>query len=841
MTSKTCQKPLQTVAFGLGLALWFANWIGLAQDAVSLRSVEEISAEDAYSKYPALASDWRGRLWAAWTSTVDGRDIIMARSREGDSWTSARRLDRGGGVESGVALQRQGTLLWAVWHGRRSDRWSLFARSIDGNQGFSSESRLTADSVHALHPSTAVSEAGMWVAYEVALQGRFGVEAILLADGASKAVRVPGPGSSRRPNLASCPDGRVFLAWDSTRSGNYDIWLAQLESVDGKPRLTNIQAVTRHASIDDSPWLACAADGTLWVAFNGMRAHLNDELRTDRHSGDAFVRLLRDGQWLAPPGVVPAALPGQVSFGATNKTPRDAVDPYWHWKQTQNYPRVFHDGLGAWIIWRSDATGAHDFDLLARYHDGQSWSAEVNLTSFSPGRDEWPAALLSSNGNLHLAWEGQLLPTPQRLEHLPGGDVDLYNTKGNPNVVLTGQLSRPPSGKGGAEPVAAPAERSRAHEKNEPPLAGPPEINEFRAAGRWRVFFGDPHSHSILSDAKTGWPDQLLELSRNDLELDFAVVSDHAEMGILQPSEHAELQLTARVYNQPGRFVSLSGWEWTAGVNYGHRVAVFKDDGAAPLSADRPEGDTIEELYEHLRQHEAVLSPHHSGNATWGRWNPDAHHDEELEPNFEIASWHGRFEFYGNPWEGRRQVPGHQYQDALRRGLRVGVMAASDTHHLTPGEGGLTAVLAERLDRESLFEALRRRRNYATTGVRILLDFTVNAAAMGSVIQSDGPLEMTVRIVGTDAVDRVEIVRGLIDTFAAVRIEQAPLGDDGVFLIYEPRDPQGSRRLPLPDTRRLSFSVTDTQVPSGQTPYYVRVTQSDGHQAWSSPVWVTRK
>ncbi|HSR49515.1 MAG TPA: CehA/McbA family metallohydrolase [Acidobacteriota bacterium] len=870
-----------------------------------LGDVEELSQDQRYAKYPALAFDGAGRLWAAWTSTRmtdhGGHDEIMARVRSRGQWSDPIRLDHGEGFESGVDLKLDSRgVLWAVWHGLRDGRWGLYSRRLDaegpqqarapsaqaanpatrasrpqpagtsqvGADAWAAERLLTPQGVDALHPVVAAaaseSSEGLWVAYEVAVEGGFTVEVRRLSSPdisgpfhVSQPVRVPDGGASRRPHLAACPSGQTYLAWDSTLSGNYDVWLARLESspsggtvsIDDTgldpPRLSDVQPVTRQAFIDDSPWLSCAPDGSLWVAFNSMRGHEDAPLRTDRHSGDAFIRVLRDGQWLAPPGVAPGAQAGQVSFGMTVKTPRDAVDPYWHWKQTQNYPRVFHDGQGAWIIWRSDATGAHDFDLLARYHDGSRWSAEFNLTAFSPGRDEWPDAVRDPQGGLRLAWEGQLLPTAERRGELGGGDVDAYNTKGNANSILTARLE--PSGGQAAKVAAplrpAPPEVLSAEEKNEPPLAGLEGTAPRSEDGQWTIYFGDPHMHSVLSDGKTAWPDQLLELAREDLRLDFAVVSDHAEMGLLQPGEHAELQLTSRAYDQPGRFVALSGWEWTAGVMAGHRVAVFRDDGIRPLSADRPEGDSIEELYRHLQDHDVVLSPHHTGNATWGRWNPSARHDETLEPNFEIASWHGRFEFYGNPHEGRRQVPGHQYQDALRLGRHVGVMAASDTHHLTPGEGGLTAVLASDLSREAIFDALRQRRNYATTGAGIVLEFTLDGHPMGAIVDQEGrsgALKMSVRVQGTAAVDRVEIVRNLIDSYAAVRIEQDPHSAEGVFVLYQPHRPQEIDRLPAADTSSLTFTVRDPHPEAGETSYYVRVTQVDGHQAWSSPIWIKR-
>jgi hypothetical protein len=809
-----------------------------------LTAVTELSAEAVYAKYPAVAHDAAGRLWVAWTATVEGHDQIHARRLGDNGWLPAERLDDGEGLASGALLTRDGQgTLWAIWHGLRDGRWRILGRPR-GAEGWEPERLLSPPGSDALHPAAALAGDVLWLAWEIAVPaadktpGGFAIELRSLVEGSlSPPGRIATTGSDRRPQLAACADGRAYVAWDSTRDGNFDIFLARLTD-SGSPTASELLPITRDEAIDDTPSLACSPAGDLWIAWSSTRGRKDAALRTDRHSGDAFVRVLRNGALLSPPGVAPGTLPGQVSHGMTNKTPRDAVQPYWHWKQTQNYPRVFHDRRGAWVVWRTDATGAHDFDLFGRYHVGDAWSAEINLTPFSPGRDEWPTATTGGDGELLLAWEGQLLPTAERRQRFGGGDVDAYNSKASPNVILTGRLRPPAAGKAGSAPLLpAPPEPIGARADSEPAFAGPARGTARAGDGRWTIWFGDPHSHSILSDAKTGWPDQLLLLARDRLEIDYAVVSDHAEMGILQPSEWAELQLTARTLDQPGRFGALSGWEWTDGTGRaGHRVAVFADDGHTPLSSDRPEGDSIEELYEHLRAHRAVLSPHHTGNATWGRWNPDAHHDETLEPNFEIASWHGRYEFYGNPWEGRRQIPGHQYQDTLRRGRHVGVMAASDTHHLTPGEGGLTAVLAERLDRESLFEALRSRRNYATTGARIVLEFTANGAPMGSILEAREEVELMVRVEGTAAVDRIEIVRDLVDTFAAVRIEQDPNGPAGVFMLHRPPDDSAARSVE--DTRRLTFSVRDRPAATGETSYYVRVTQQDGHQAWSSPIWI---
>lgn len=797
-----------------------------------LTHIETVTTDqDHFDKYASVVFDKAGTMWVAYSSMHGDHTSIKVRSKSNGQWSGEETIDRGEGFEGSPRLVvDRGGVLRVVWHGRRADRWSVFQRKrVRGT--WQPETRVSAPGENALHPAVAVDAKGrVWIAYEVTKPGGF---SIAVTDG-RRSTRITSSGSDRRPSLAASPDGKVWLAWDSTRSGNYDIFLADVSS-GGAP-----MQVTRDGTIDDTPSIACTSDGAVWIAWNGMRGHKDAPYRTDRHGGDAFVRVDRDGRLFAPPGVVAGALAGQVSFGAVNKTPRDAVDPYWHWRQTQNYPNAFVDANDrVWIIWRTDATGAHNFDLWARVFDHDRVSPELHLTDFSPGRDEFPAAAIAPDKSLQLAWEGQALPGPGDEAKFSGGDVDTYNTLGIHNVILTARMT-PPDSWSGAPLAAAPVEVFREADVNEPMTAGPVPRTATTTDGKYHIYFGDPHSHSVLSDAKTGWPDQLIELERDREGLDFGVVSDHAEMGKLQTTEFAEVQVTAESFTEPGRFVSLSGWEWTAGPAFGHRVVVFRGKPVLPLSFAHPEGDSIEKLYAHVRGHDAVMSPHHTGHATWGRWNPDAPYDEALEPNFEISSWHGRNEYYGNPHEGRRQVPGHQFQDALRHGHHVGVMAASDTHHTTPGEGGITAVLAERLDRQSIFDALRNRRNYATTGPRIVLEFTAAGAPMGSRITHAGTLEMQVRVEGTAAIDHVEIVRNLIDSWAAIRLEQNPAGTDGLYMLYDPADPQGGTRLPSADTTKLSFTARDINVPAGESSYYVRVTQADGNQAWSSPIWVTK-
>ena len=104
----------------------------------------------------------------------------------------------------------------------------------------------------------------------------------------------------------------------------------------------------------------------------------------------------------------------------------------------------------------------------------------------------------------------------------------------------------------------------------------------------------------------------------------------------------------------------------------------------------------------------------------------------------------------------------HYAWDAWERGLELATIASSDNHRGQPGRGelGLAAVLAPSLERGDVFDALRDRHTYGTTGARMLLDFTLNGAAMGSAVRNDEPVICRIRVSGTDDLASVEIISG---------------------------------------------------------------------------------
>jgi hypothetical protein len=154
-------------------------------------------------------------------------------------------------------------------------------------------------------------------------------------------------------------------------------------------------------------------------------------------------------------------------------------------------------------------------------------------------------------------------------------------------------------------------------------------------------------------------------------------------------------------------------------------------------------------------------------------------HDEQIEVAVEVHSAWGTFEWF--------------IEDALRREYHIGIVANSDGHTCRPGSshpgagkfgsfGGLTCVLAERLDRQSIYKAIMARRFYATTGNRPLISLAVetseekNPTQMGGCVEtgcSCPPLYVKASVAGTAPIERVELRNGVTDS-----IVLRPYGED---------------------------------------------------------------
>jgi hypothetical protein len=249
----------------------------------------------------------------------------------------------------------------------------------------------------------------------------------------------------------------------------------------------------------------------------------------------------------------------------------------------------------------------------------------------------------------------------------------------------------------------------------------------------------------------------------------------------------AEINRVAAELDEPGRFTALPGYEWSGNTGVGGDRNVFFREQDQPifrssrvlLDEDHDAANDchhVQELFAKLEGHDAVVIAHVGGRYADLRVG----HDGRFERAVEVHSCWGTFEWL--------------LHDAFDLGHRVGVVCHSDDHKGRPGAawpgaglfgaiGGLTCYLMPRLDRPSLFEALRRRHHYGTTGTRLYLDVRARLpdgarlfdddprlgpaastpaarAIMGDVVEADGEVVLEIDASGSAPLERIAVLNG---------------------------------------------------------------------------------
>ena len=321
----------------------------------------------------------------------------------------------------------------------------------------------------------------------------------------------------------------------------------------------------------------------------------------------------------------------------------------------------------------------------------------------------------------------------------------------------------------------------------------PSSEDESAAAGQtvsqmeneFKVFFGDLHNHSSLTYGHGSFENALENAAQS---LDFFTVTPHAmwpDIDQLQGNPELEWVIDyhrsafvrlrdpeywgnyidkLKQYNIPGVRITFPSFEIHS-LKYGDHVVVSRlQDLELP-----PAGVTVVELRDQvLDAGNTIITPHGIGyQSNFRGYNWDFFKQGAQTPFVEIYSRHGGSEGSIGPFGMYHDMGPRDYggsmEAGLKRGFKFAMVASSDSHAGHPGGfgDGRMAALARALTRDDIWEAIRARRVYATTGANILLDFRINGAYMGEAV-ADGESArriIEVAVEGMNQIDYVELIK----------------------------------------------------------------------------------
>lgn len=202
------------------------------------------------------------------------------------------------------------------------------------------------------------------------------------------------------------------------------------------------------------------------------------------------------------------------------------------------------------------------------------------------------------------------------------------------------------------------------------------------------------------------------------------------------------------------------GYEWQGcGFDGDHNV-FFKDN-----DQDMKHPMRYEELKHAYGQEDAIAIPHHVAYQLKSRGKNWSTHDETFSPFAEIYSSHGCSENDTGDLDMERHL--HMgprtgetcYERGLEAGHHVGCIASGDNHNVPAVyDHGSMCVLAEDGTKDAIWKGMTGRHVYGVSRSRMDIDFTIDGALMGSVVEA-GEHELRFSVKAADAIDRVEILK----------------------------------------------------------------------------------
>jgi hypothetical protein len=761
----------------------------------------ELLTDDTYEDdYPAAVVTRAGELWIAWLGYRDKGDVVLAR-RRGEKPVV---LSGPGDHQRPVLAEDGAGRLWAVWSQQEAGAWHLRARRLEGGRWTPAET-LTQGEGPNLSPAVAVDRAGalhlVWQGFRQQ-QGRILLKSHVLGGWSEEVVISEGAGDHWDPSVAADPKGGLWIAWDGYQSGEFQIYARRYGDKPGP-----VQWVSRNRLFSARPSIAVDAQGRPWIAWEQSGPNWGKDWAVDDQAGtvlykDRSIRVaFQDaaGQWREPVSPVAEALSDRM-------------------RRFHQHPRVAFDSAGRlWMILRVRTSASNSradywasggrWEFYVTQLAGARWTPAVWLPD-SAGRNGMRAAVAPGrDGTLWAVW-------PMDRRSWPQGRV------GNHDVYAARLAAfAPDAPKPEAKPLPDQASPG-------PPSPHPRERQELRrvrdyryqAGGRsLRIFRADLHRHTELSGdgAGDGSLEDLYRYEMNAADLDVGHVGDH-QMGADVEYYWWMTQKSNDLYTVPGRFLALYGYERSVWWPNGHRNVIWAERGHPVLRIGPEEAkggvNSGPILYPYLKQTRGLATSHTSATEQGTDWRDN---DPELEPIVEIyQGFESSYEHAGAPrsWDPQRSKPVHQGQrpegfvwNAWAKGYKLGVQASSD--HV----GAHTAyanIIAPDFTRHSLVDAMRRRHTYASTDL-IILDFRMDDHLMGDSFTTQSLPRISVKIAGTAPIKQVDLIKN--NTYLLTR---------------------------NPGTEEYAFQYVDNTLAKGESYYYVRVLQSDGELAWSSPIWV---
>ena len=846
--------PLKEILTGKPHTLW--NGTALVHLISTATPVETAKTED---DFPAAAYGPDGTLWVAYISytvkedkrrieapmlrqqpedfknfyTPEYGDQLFVKYYRGGVWSKPIPITKPGQDLARCAIAADKAFVWVVYSAQRQGNFDLYRRSIVYHSGgpkepldwsVSEESRMTTGAGPDINPAMRSDQSGKpWLACQSwGDDGQARISVFRMTTKWDRLALIEGKKGENcwHPAIAADNTGKVAVAYDIYRDGDYDVMVNVFDIKTGKDQSFPVAATRKSetrpsvAYQNDRLWVAYEEGPELWGKDYGAQSiKAGNPLYNERSV--RVVRLHPDGKVTKPVMELPTSSydPPRIPFDAFKTSKYERTTRY-------AYPKLGIDLNGhVWLGYRqnfgsrySSHPGSYWLTFVRRLEE-KSWSPPIEVHHSDGLLDHRPALLPHKSGGLLVIHntDGRYT-TPEVIDNqIYASVINLPGEAGVPLEAAHSPGQKTPSAEADAERTAV--QRIRKH--------------RIEAGDKtYRIVRGDFHRHTEISwdGGADGSLEDMFRYAIDAAAMDWIANGDH-DNGAGREYSWWLTQKFDDAFHTPNAFVPMFSYERSVSYPHGHRNCMFAKRGVRTLPRLAPQKgkkkspggvhpDDTKMLYRYLKELDGICASHTSATGMGTDWRDN---DAAVEPIVEIYQGDRMsYEMEGAPRAGfdpqTKKLPANIagwypkgfVSNALDKGYRLGFQASSDhwSTHIS-----YFMVLAEKHDRKSILDAVKKRHVYGATD-NIIVDVRSGPHIMGDEFKSRAPA-LQIHVIGSDDLAKIDIIR-----------------DSKVLTSLKPQG-QG-----------FKTAWTDPQPLPGSHNYYIRVLQRNNEIAWSSPMWI---
>lgn len=346
---------------------------------------------------------------------------------------------------------------------------------------------------------------------------------------------------------------------------------------------------------------------------------------------------------------------------------------------------------------------------------------------------------------------------------------------------------------------------------------------------------GTTHNHTNISHDAAGTPEDALKAGKTH-HYDWFAFSDHSHdidpeklgqdtvtrNGMQERTGGANWKLTKDLAKQytTNDYVVFPAFEMTS-TTWGHSN-IFGTDNFIDRNINGKQYQDLSQYYAWVLTYDDIVGQFNHPDMSANAFNNFKPYNKEVDKLFtmlEVGNGSGHYG-YANAEK--------KFYSALDLGWHVAPTYGEDNHDGTWGQtNARTVIVADSLNQESLLHAMRNMRVYMEEDPNFQLDVLANGYYMGSTVDSK---TLKFDIKGSDPVAEAHNTSDyayLPTTYKSDdRIQKVELISNGGTVVDSI----------TPGTKDFTWSP-EYKVTGGQQWFVVKVTQMDGEQIYSSPIW----